>query len=251
VFRGVAVALATLFTADQEIDYSATVEHARRLVDLGVTAVVVAGTTAEVDALTGDERLSLLREVRAAIDGRVPVVVGTGATTARETARLTAAAVEQGVDAVLVRSPARVADPRPFYTHASRAASDVPLLAYHFPAVAPPGIPLEMLPELPAVGCKDSSGEPARLLRELDIYPGDIYVGSSALLSFAGPLGCTGAILALANAEPELCAQAFAGDAKAQRRLTASHTRSSTRFPHGLKELMTERFGTSPVARLG
>ena len=83
VFRGVGVALATLFTPDKDVDCDATIAHARRLVDLGVTAVVVAGTTAEVDGLTADERLLLSREVRAAVGGQVPIVVGTGASAAR------------------------------------------------------------------------------------------------------------------------------------------------------------------------
>src|SRR2546430_13607523 len=47
-----------------------------------------------------------------------------------------------------------------------------------------------------------SSGDAERLLHELDQYDGPIYTGSSALLSFGGPLGCAGAILSLANAEP-------------------------------------------------
>jgi len=72
---------------------------------------------------------------------------------------------------------------------------------------------------------------------------------SSALLSFAGPLGCAGAILSLANVEPDGCIAAFTGDAAAQRRLTAAH-QASRSTPPRLKEMMSARFGTSPVSRL-
>ena len=77
-----------------------------------------------------------------------------------------------------------------------------------------------------------------------------LYVGSSALLALAGPLGCSGAILALANAEPELCIAAFSGDAGAQRALAPAHLAANERFPAGLKELVATRFGTSAATRL-
>ena len=69
------------------------------------------------------------------------------------------------------------------------------------------------------------------------------------LLSLAGPLGCAGAILALANVEPEGCAAAFTGDAGAQRSLAAAHLAARERFPRGLKELVAKRFDTSVAAR--
>ena len=100
-------------------------------------------------------------------------------------------------------------------------------------------------------GLKDSSGDPDRLLETLDVWDRPLYVGSSALLALAGPLGCAGAILALANAEPERCAAAFAGDARAQRELASPHRRSLARFPAGIKDLTAERFGTSATVRLG
>jgi dihydrodipicolinate synthase/N-acetylneuraminate lyase len=138
---------------------------------------------------------------------------------------------------------------RPYYAEVAAAAGDLPLLAYHLPAVSPPGIPVEVLPELPVVGAKDSSGDPERLLRELSTWDGHLYPGAAPLLSFAGPLGCPGAILALANVRPELCAAAFAGDADAQRALTAGHLAVAADFPYGIKAKVAERYGTSAVVR--
>ena len=76
-----------------------------------------------------------------------------------------------------------------------------------------------------------------------------MYTGSSALLSFAGPLGCAGAILSLANVEPERCARAFAGDVVAQAGLAEAHLAAHERFPRHLKEMVASRFGTSTVCR--
>ncbi len=88
-----------------------------------------------------------------------------------------------------------------------------PVLAYHVPWISAPGVPVEDLPTLPIAGIKDSSGSADRLLDELALYDGATYVGSSALLALAGPMGGAGAILALANVEPETCCRAFGGDA--------------------------------------
>ena len=50
----------------------------------GIDAVVVAGSTGEAATLDDEERSDLLIAVRSAVDGRVPVLAGTGATSARQ-----------------------------------------------------------------------------------------------------------------------------------------------------------------------
>jgi dihydrodipicolinate synthase/N-acetylneuraminate lyase len=117
--------------------------------------------------------------------------------------------------------------------------------------MSPPGFPVDVLPDLPVAGCKDSSGEPGRLLEELDVFDGALYTGSSAMLALAGPAGCQGAILSLANSEPEKCAAAFAGDVPAQKSLVAARRIEAQNFPAGVKQLTAKRFGTSPVTRVG
>ena len=256
VFRGVAVALVTLFDERLDLDVAATAEHARQLVELGVAAVVVAGTTGEAAALTADERSSLTTSVRAAVPAHVPVIAGTGAPDARAAADLTRRAHGDGADAALVLSPPLTNDPRRYYDAVATAAEDLPLLAYHYPAVSSPGIPLEHLDELRVVGMKDSTGDPERLLAELGAWDRPVYPGSSALVSTAAALGCAGVILALANAEPEGCIAAWAdgrGDGAAQRALFAAHAaqRADGGFPHGIKALTAARFGTPRHARMG
>ena len=113
-----------------------------------------------------------------------------------------------------------------------------------------PGIDVDALPRLTdvgVVGLKDSSGDPARLVRTLETFDGDLYVGSPWLLSAAGPLGATGAILAVANVEPELSIAAFDGDVAAQRQLAATAQRASG--PAGVKAVLAERTGRSSRTR--
>ena len=247
-FTGIGVALVTLFDDNRAVDEKGTADLAARLVDDGVSAVLVAGSTGEAHILDDDERRRLLDAVRARVDG-VPVLAGTGGSWSGEAIRRTVAARDSGADAALVLSPPRVPDPRSYFREVAAAAGDLPLMAYHFPGVSAPGIPVEMLADLPVLGVKDSSGDPERLLTELSTWDGLVYPGAATLLSYAGPLGCPGAILALANAEPERCAAAFTGDAQAQLALTAAHLTAARDFPAGVKELTAARYGTSTVAR--
>ncbi|MBM3674407.1 MAG: dihydrodipicolinate synthase family protein [Actinobacteria bacterium] len=248
LFRGVGVALVTRFSDDGAIDASATADLASALVALGLQAVVVAGSTGEAATLERDERVQLLDAVRAAVPG-TPVLAGTGAPSARQAVALTTDAVDHGADALLVLSPPRTGDPRPYFDAVAAAAGDVPVLAYHFPAVSGPGISIATLRELPVAGCKDSSGEPDRLLEALTTWDGALYTGCSGILALAGPLGCRGAILALANYHPELCVRAFDGDPGAQRELAPQHLRTRGGGPAGVKRMVAERFGGSTVSR--
>ncbi|CAN5862458.1 4-hydroxy-tetrahydrodipicolinate synthase [soil metagenome] len=250
IFEGVGVALVTIFNADLTVDVEATTELAGELVEAGMKAVVVGGSTGEAYALDTAERATLVDAIRQAIPADVTVIAGTGAPSAGQAAQLTRSAADAGADACLILSPPRSVDPRPYYDTVAKAAGDVPLLAYHFPAASAPGISMAHLRDLPVQGLKDSTGDPNRLLDELTTYDGDVYVGSSAILTQAGALGATGAILALANSQPEDCAAAFSGKAEAQLRL-APHHLSLAPFPQGIKSQVAERWGYAAYARMG
>ena len=251
LFRGVGVALATLFDDHGEVDAKATADHAATLVDLGVRGVVVAGSTGEANALTTEERVALLTETRRAVPAGVPVIAGTGGPSARQAAALTRAAREAGADAVLALCPPRNNDPRPYYDAVAEAAGDLPALAYHFPQTAPPGIPVDALADLPVQGMKDSSGDPARLLAELEVFDRPLDVGRR-------PDAPHGRVARHRRGHP----------GRGQRRPRARHRRPGRRprgpagpppahkrvqasFPFGLKDAIADRFGTSRVTRLG
>jgi len=249
-FEGAGVALVTLFDADGRLQAKETADLAARLVARGLRAVVVAGSTGEAATLDAEERDELLREVRAAVPDGTPVLAGTGAPSAHQAARLTERARDGGADGLLVLSPPGASDPRPYYERVAAAAGDLPVLAYHYPAVAPPGITVEHLTQLPIAGVKDSTGNPDRLLEELEADVGALYVGASSLLALAGPLGANGAILALANVLPEDCVAAFSGDARAQRTLAATHLSVRRGGITALKAHLSDAEGTSATTRI-
>lgn len=247
-FEGVGVALCTIFDSRRQIDAAATAALSTQLVDCGVDAVVVAGTTGEAATLTRKERRKLLTAVREAVGGQVPVIAGTGAPSIHQATILTADAVDHGADAVLALSLPGVDDPRAYYDAIAKDTAGVPLLAYHYPKASNPGIPVDLLADLPVAGCKDSSGDGTYFLEAVTEWEGPMYTGAPALLSWAGPIGASGAILGLANLEPELCRKAFYGDAEAQRDLAGPI--QMTRGVAALKDLVASRFGVSSVTRV-
>jgi 4-hydroxy-tetrahydrodipicolinate synthase len=248
-FTGVGVALVTLFDADGEVDAAATARHAAHLVDKGVRGLLVAGSTGEAAALEADERSRLLVAVRDAVGGRVPVLAGTGAPSARQAVDLSRRAAADGADALLALSPPATDDPRPYYEAITRAV-DLPVLAYHYPARSAPGIPVDLLCDLPVVGIKDSTGDPARLAVEIDEKGAGVYTGSAALALQAAAMGATGAILALANVDPDGCIRAWDGDGGCQRDLVNGHRVGALSGVAGLKRVLHGLYGTSVTTRL-
>ena len=250
LFRGVGVALVTLFDAGGEVDPVSTGKLAAALAGRGMAAVLVNGTTGEAGTLTGAERTALIEAVRAAVPDPVPVIAGTGAPSLRQAGALTRAAVSAGADAVLTWCPPRCADLGGYFAAIGEAAAGRPVLAYHNPFLACADIPVDALAGLPVCGVKDSSGSPDRLLDELARYPRDTYAGSSGYLALAGPMGAAGALLALANLAPEACVRAWGGDAAAQRDLAVQHLAVRAGGPAQLKRMLAGADGTSPVSRI-
>lgn len=236
LFTGVGVALVTLFEEDGALDLLATADHARRMVDAGMRAILVAGTTGEPSTLDEPEQTALVRAVVVAVAGRVPVIAGVRGVDAVERA-IAARAAE--ADAILALSPH---DHLASY-YADVAAVGLPTLAYHFPRVSPPGIPIDALGGLPVVGIKDSSGDIERLRLEVRDWGGPVFTGSALILRDAANAGAAGALVSLANLDPARCIDAFAGDETAQAGAEAFDVPT-------LKSHMAERFGTSPTARV-
>lgn len=248
LFEGVGVALLTIFNGDLSIDTGASAHLAEALVQHGVAAVIVSGTTGEAFSLDRQERIDLIKAVKATVD--VPVIAGTGAPSIMQAEILTKDAHQAGADGMLALTPAGTVDPRPYYAALRAAAGSRWLGGYHFPAIAAPGIELELLDELEIDACKDSTGDAGRLLAEVTAHTTPIYPGSSALVLMAGQLGTPGVILAAANAAPDLSVRAFGGDVEAFKELAPTHAATGRRHPHGIKAATAERFGVADFVRI-
>ena len=248
LFSGVAVALVSLFD-NERLLVEDTARHAARVAAEGASAIVLAGTTGEPWLLSAEERVMLTAATRNLVLD-IPVIVGTGHPNTAEAVRLTAAVRDAGADAVIAISPPGSEDLVGYYEAIATAAGGLPVIAYHFPQVSAPGIPVSLLERLPISAVKDSSGDAERLASELQAWQGHLYVGSPLLLAAAGSFGATGAITALANLDVARCQMAFRGDLGAQRDLLADHLATRQDFPLQLKRMLAARHGTPMGTRM-
>ncbi len=202
-FGRVLTAMATPFAPDGSLDAKRAGDLARWLVDHGNDGLVVAGTTGESPVLTDEERIELLRVVRAAVD--VPVVAGTTTNDTAHSVMLTEAAAEIGVDAVLAVTPYYNKPPQSGlrrHFEAVAAASDLPVMLYDVPGRSGREIATDTIiglaTDVPSiVALKDAGGHPERTGPLLAGAPAgfEVYSGDEPLtLSFLahGAVGVVG-----------------------------------------------------------
>jgi 4-hydroxy-2-oxoglutarate aldolase len=230
--KGIFPPVVTPFDRRGNVDEGAFRENLRRLSAMGLSGILVAGSTGEVPLLAERERLRLVELARQVVRPPQILIVGTGLESTGATVRLSCEAVARGADALLVVPPN-------YYKPRMNSAA----LAAHYRAVAagvsrpvivysvPQFTGLHMDPEtvgrlsrLPnIVGLKESSGDLAFVRAVLRrVRPGfRVLVGSAAILLKALQAGAVGAVLSQATFAPELCValyEAFRrGRAKAAR----------------------------------
>jgi len=135
-FEGIYTPIITPFNDDQSIDFDGLKAMTDHLIEVGVHGLIVGGSTGEYYAQTNEERVKLMSFMKKAINGRVPLIVGVGATMTDEAVSLAVAAKEAGADCLLVNSPPyAVPTDRENALHALAIdrAANLPIMLYNFP----------------------------------------------------------------------------------------------------------------------
>ncbi|WP_066062257.1 4-hydroxy-tetrahydrodipicolinate synthase [Neobacillus soli] len=104
-FGQVLTAMVTPFDQNGEVDFNATKNLVNHLITNGTDGLVVAGTTGESPTLTTEEKVALFKFVVEIVNGRVPVIAGTGSNNTRASISLTRLAEETGVDGIMLVVP--------------------------------------------------------------------------------------------------------------------------------------------------
>ena len=224
MFHGSLVALVTPMHADGSLDF----DGLKRLIDWHIEndtdAFVLLGSTGEGVCLEESERRALLAVAVAHINGRKPVIAGTGSQSTAKTIALTKQAMAEGVEACLVVTPYYNRPPQEgLYRHYASLAEAVPLpiILYNVPLRTACDLLPETVQRLCAisnvVGIKDATGKLERLQamqmlcgKQLTYYSGD----DPTALEFM-KRGGRGVISITANIAPklmhDLCNAALAG----------------------------------------
>ena len=210
-WKGVYPAITTQFRDDESLDIAATVKHLEAMIAAGIHGVVFLGTVGENTALEYGEKLEILREMKRAVRGRIPMLTGVAEYTSALACRFARDAEQIGVDGLMVL-PAMVykSDARETIAHyrAVARATGLPIMAYNNPVSYAVDITPEMFRELTdvrnLVAIKESS-ENVRRITDLVKTVGDrflLFAGVDDLVLESILLGAQGWISGLVNAFP-------------------------------------------------
>ncbi|ENH97275.1 dihydrodipicolinate synthase [Gracilibacillus halophilus YIM-C55.5] len=135
-FGRILTAMVTPFDQQGQIDFHKTERLIHHLLANGTDGLVVAGTTGESPTLTKEEKLSLLQFVVKTVNGRVPVIAGTGSNNTQASIELTRQAETIGVDGVMLVTPYyNKPSQEGIYQHFATIANEttLPVILYNIP----------------------------------------------------------------------------------------------------------------------
>ena len=213
MFQGSIVALVTPMNSDGSVD----IGNFRNLLDFHIEnktdGVVVLGTTGECPTIDFDEHTFLIKEAVSHINGKIPVIAGTGANSTKEAVFLTQSAKEAGADACLLVTPYyNKPNQKGLFEHykAINDAVDIPQILYNVPSRTSCDLENETVISLSQlsniIGIKDATGELGRIDFLKEKVKNDFIFISGDDLSFLEYIsrGGHGVISVTANVKPDL-----------------------------------------------
>ena len=234
VFTGAGVAIVTPFKENGEVNYEEFAKQIELQIAGETDAIIVCGTTGEASTLSHEEHLDVIRYCVKVVNGRIPVVAGTGSNCTETAVYLSQEAEKAGADALLVVTPYyNKATQKGLYEHFKIVADSVkiPVILYNIPGRTG-GV--NILPETVVrlcteveniVGVKDATGNISQVAKMMALANGkvDLYSGNDDQIVPMLSLGGKGVISVLSNIAPkqthDICAKFFEGDVEGSRRL--------------------------------
>jgi 4-hydroxy-tetrahydrodipicolinate synthase len=218
-FRGSIVPLITPFR-DDKLDEVAFVDLVNWQIDSGSHGISVTGTTGEPSSLTTQERERVIRLAVEAIDGRVPLIAGTGSNNLDETLHLSLYAQKEGANALLVVVPYYIKPSqeglyRYFKTVAD--AVDIPVVLYNIPGRSAINLEIDTVSKIRdacdnVIGIKEANHDFSHITRLLGRLGRDflVYSGIELLCFPILAIGGAGYVSATGNVLPDKVAQLYA-----------------------------------------
>lgn len=135
-FGHILTAMVTPFDSNGEVDLTQTTTLIEHLLANGTEGLIVAGTTGESPTLSSEEKIKLFKHVVKIVNGRVPVIAGTGNYNTKASAILTKEAEACGVDGIMLVTPYyNNTNQQGLYEHFSYIAkgTKLPIMLYNIP----------------------------------------------------------------------------------------------------------------------
>ncbi|MCW5589934.1 MAG: 4-hydroxy-tetrahydrodipicolinate synthase [Legionellales bacterium] len=213
MFSGSMVALVTPFDDEGNIDYAALEQLIDWHVEAGTDGLIVSGTTGESGTLSAQEHSSVIEFAVNRANSRLPVIAGTYGTATQDAVEKTRHAMQLGVDACLIMTPAYIKPTQEgLYQHYLTIAKSaaIPQILYNVPSRTAVDLLPETVERLATisniVGIKEATGNTVRA-QEILSRCGDsmtVYSGDDATALALMMLGAKGVISVTANVAPKL-----------------------------------------------
>lgn len=214
--KGIFPPLPTSFDENENLAIDKMQDNIKKLAKYDLAGFLVLGSNGELVHLTEEEKIEVYRECRKAIPENKLMIAGTGGQTTRETIRLSKAAADAGVDAVLVLNPfyykgLMTTQALVVHYHAVADACPIPVIIYNMPANSGLDMNADQILAIAnhpnIIGLKDSGGNITKIADIIGRAKSGFQVlaGSAGFLLSAFTVGAVGGILALANIAPQEC----------------------------------------------
>lgn len=252
MFKGVLPAIITPFleNSGRDLDIGGLRANLEYLLSEGVHGIVPCGSTGESATLTFEEHEIVIGETIDTVNGRVPVLAGTGSNNTAEAIRFTRAAKDLGADGVLVISPYYNKPNRSGLVkhYESLANLDIPVVMYNVPGRTGQNLPVDLVCELARhpniVGIKEASGNITQVSEIIEGTRDEDFLllsGDDAMTLPMLALGGAGVISVAANVEPALMVQLY-------ERYTEGKIQEAQNIHYALSPLMRAMFiDTNPI----
>ncbi|MCJ7741251.1 MAG: 4-hydroxy-tetrahydrodipicolinate synthase [Methanoregula sp.] len=213
MFEGVLPAIITPFKRNSAmgLDVQGLERNIGFLLSCGIHGIVPCGSTGESATLTFEEHEKVIEIAVDKVNGRIPVLAGSGSNNTAEAVRLTKAAKDIGADGVLVISPYYNKPNRSgLIKHYTKLADlDIPVVMYNVPGRTGQNLEPDLVAELARhpniVAIKEASGNIGQISRIIEETQDDDFVVISGDDNITLPimaLGGAGVISVAANVDP-------------------------------------------------
>ena len=212
LFKGSGVAIVTPFTKDDKVDFATLGELLEYHVENKTDAIIICGTTGESATLNDKEHKAAIKYAVEIIDGRIPVIAGTGSNDTAYAVEMSQYAESVGVDALLVVTPYynKTTDAG-LRKHFTKIADSVntPIILYNVPSRTGMSLEATTVAELAKhkniCGIKEASGDLGLVTEILRLCPDNFYLysGNDDIVVPTLAVGGHGVISVVANILPK------------------------------------------------
>ncbi|MDO4926679.1 MAG: 4-hydroxy-tetrahydrodipicolinate synthase [Turicibacter sp.] len=207
--NGIITAMVTPMQENQEIDLVATKQLINRLIDKGVHGLFILGTNGEAHVLNHAEKIEFAKFVITEVAGRVPVYVGVGENSTKESVKLAKEMESLGADALSVITPYfEPPTQSELIVHYESIANAVtiPIIIYNMPKKTGVNVDPKTIEKLSKIsniqGVKDSSGNIENMTAYIELTKGhefSVLSGSDSLILEVLQRGGTGGVSSISN----------------------------------------------------